>query len=88
MNEDEARIAFRALQAEQAETRRAIETATKRLQSLEKLLEGYVELFPGLDEDSQRPSSFAATGNGVPDDAASATRAPQGEKVKRIPAWS
>lgn len=54
MEQSEARRAVEALRRELAEAQVVVTSAQRRVASLEKLVEGYLELFPGLTEPASR----------------------------------
>jgi hypothetical protein len=62
MNEQSAREILVSLRGELEESRRVAAAAQKRTAAIEKLVEGYIELFPGLaDETADIPRERKAT---------------------------
>lgn len=58
MDQEEARNILLSLRRELAGTRDVIEAAQRRANSLEKLVGGYIELFPGLSGDAPSPEQM------------------------------
>lgn len=58
MHESEARRILNSLRSEFEQERAAEEAAKRRAAALQKLIDGYIELFPGLADHAPPPASF------------------------------